>query len=343
MVKVKAHEIKANLNKLDTRFSAVLIFGKDAGLVRERADIFSKQIVPDLSDPFNVVSPSAEDLKEEPGRLTDEVASFSLMGGRRLVRFDGAGEANLKSLEGALDANMGENFLVVTAGDLKKTSKIKKLFELSNHAMAIPCYSDDAGDLHVLVNEIFSGAGLTADQDTKQYLISNIGSDRMVSRSELDKIVMYKLGDDDKQVTLDEARTLVGDSAAMALSDIANAVASGDMKKLDTLIDRAAIQGENAIAILRSVSRKLNQLYIARGSMDEGSNADQAMGKLRPPIFFKEKDSFRNQLMRWPSGKLIQALDVLLKAELDCKTTGLPDNAIAARTCARLAGSVARR
>lgn len=343
MVKPKAHDIKANLNKLDPKFSAVLVFGKDAGLVRERADIFSKQIVADLTDPFNVVSPSPENIKEEPGRLTDEVSSFSLMGGRRLVRFDGAVDTNHQSLDGALNANIGDNFLVVTAGDLKPTSKIRKLFESATNAMAVPCYSDGAGDLLGLVNEVLVGAGLKADHDATQYLVTHIGSDRLVSRSELEKIVMYKLGDENKQVTLEDARTLVGDSAAMALSDIANAVASGDMKKLDMLIDRASIQGENAIAILRSVSRKLNQLYIVRGAMDDGSNPDQAMGKLRPPIFFKEKESFRNQLGRWSSGKLIQALDVLLKAELDCKTTGLPDNAIAARTCARLAGSVARR
>jgi DNA polymerase-3 subunit delta len=265
------------------------------------------------------------------------------MGGRRLIRFDGAGDTNLTALDDALKAKMGDNFLCVTAGDLKPTAKIRKLFEGAANALAVPCYTDGAGDLHALVQEVLSGAGLTADHDATQYLISNIGSDRLVSRSELEKIIMFKLGDENKQVSLEDVRTLVGDSAAMALSDIALAVASGDMKKLDTLIDRASIQGENAIAILRSVSRQLNRLYIVRGAIDEGTNADQAMSKLRPPIFFKEKDSFRAQLQKWSSGKLIQALAVLLKAELDCKTTGLPDNAIAARTCARLAGSVARR
>jgi DNA polymerase-3 subunit delta len=343
MVKAKAHDIKANLKKLDSKYSAVLIFGKDEGLVRERSDIFSKQVVADLSDPFNVVSPSPEELKETPSRLVDEVSSMSLMGGRRLIRFDGAGDTNLTALDDALKAKMGDNFLCVTAGDLKPTAKIRKLFEGAANALAVPCYTDGAGDLHALVQEVLSGAGLTADHDATQYLISNIGSDRLVSRSELEKIIMFKLGDENKQVSLEDVRTLVGDSAAMALSDIALAVASGDMKKLDTLIDRASIQGENAIAILRSVSRQLNRLYIVRGAIDEGTNADQAMSKLRPPIFFKEKDSFRAQLQKWSSGKLIQALAVLLKAELDCKTTGLPDNAIAARTCARLAGSVARR
>lgn len=343
MVKAKNPDIQANLKKLNPIFMAVLVFGKDEGLVRERADIFSKQITPDLSDPFNVVKPGVEELKDQPGLLADELCSFSLMGGRRLIRLDGASDRSCqKAVELALEANAGDNFLVITAGDLKPTSKIRKSFEGAKHALAVPCYADGASDIQGLIHQMFSNAQLQAEPAAIQYLMSNLGGDRLVSRSELDKVIMYKLGDDDCSVSLDLVTKLVGDTANLALHDIANAVASGNVKGLDILLERALIQGENAIAILRTLQRRLTQLHLVKGMIEDGNSVDDAMKQLRPPLFFAERDIFKGQLMRWTKTRLSQALAIILDAETQCKTTGMPDTSIANRVCARLATSAAR-
>lgn len=52
LVKARASDIRANLAKLEPRFIAVLVYGRDEGMVRERADILARQIVEDVSDPF---------------------------------------------------------------------------------------------------------------------------------------------------------------------------------------------------------------------------------------------------------------------------------------------------
>ena len=343
MVKAKTADINANLKKLNPAFKAVLVYGQDAGLVRERADLISKQVVDNLNDPFNVVSPSLDDIAEHSSLLADELASFSLMGGRRLIRLDNAGDRSaFKAIDIALDTDGGENLLVITAGDLKPTSKLRKTFEASKTALAIPCYADKQSDLQGLIHQMFQDANLQAEPAAIQYLVANLGSDRLVSRSELDKIIMYKLGDDDRMVTLELVTYLIGDSAKLALFDISNAVASGQVKNLDMLLERAMVQGENAIAILRTLQRRLTQLHFVKGLMEEGMSADMAMKKLRPPIFYNEQDIFKGQLYRWTKTRLNQALAIILEAETQCKTTGMPDASIANRVCARLATSAAR-
>lgn len=340
MVKAKPQQIQGVLKALSPNFAAVLLFGPDEGLVRERADLISKQIVDDLADPFDVVRLGADQIKAEPSLLSDERASLSMMGGRRLIRVDPATDLITASLEAALDGPESENLIVLTAGDLKPGSKLRKLVEKNDSALAIPCYADSDRDLSDLVNEVLRSSGLSAERDAVSWLVDHLGSDRRVSRSELDKLVLYMQSSESKQVTMADASAVVGDASAMAVSDIASAVVSGDVAKVDRLVDRAFLTGENPVPVLRTLARKLQQLHLARGMMDTGASPDAAMSKLRPPVFFKEQPAFRRQLGLWNSDRLAAAMVLVRDAEADCKTTGLPAEAITARTLLRIAATL---
>lgn len=334
-MKVKPRDIQATLKSIDPSVRAVLVFGRDEGLVRERADLISKLVAPDLSDPFQVAKPSGEDIKNAPSILLDEIAALSMMGGRRLVRVDGAGNEVTESAKLAIESNQGDGLLVITGGDLKPTSSLRKLMEGAKNTLAIACYEDNARDLMGLVQSVLADAGLSATRDATMYLVDNLGGDRMVSRSELDKLVLYK-GPNSGQVTLEDAKACVGDTAALGLNQIAECVTAGDAVRLETLLERARISGESAIAILRTLQNRLVRMHLARGFMDMGANAAEAIGKLRPPVFFAEKDKFQREVMRWSTSDLERATTIITEAELDCKTTGNPTDVICARALLRL-------
>ncbi len=338
-MKVKPRDIAPLLKSLPADTRAVLVFGRDEGLVRERAELIGKQIVEDLSDPFQVVRLGPEAVKGNPSILLDEVAAISMMGGRRLVRLEGAGAESADPVKLVLDSEQGDGLLVVTAGDLKPTSALRKSVEAAKKAYAIACYEDSAQDLFGLVQSTLSAAGLGASQDAVNYLVDNLGGDRMVSRGELEKLVLY-MGEDGGQVTLEDAKACVGDTAALGLNQIAEAVTAGNMKDLEKFLERAWASSENAIAILRTLQNRLMRLHLARGHVDKGMNPMEAVNKLRPPVFFAEKDKFARELSSWSSSKLEQALSILIEAELDCKTTGNPADVICARALLRLAKAV---
>ncbi|HCF17291.1 MAG TPA: DNA polymerase III subunit delta, partial [Rhodospirillum rubrum] len=46
---------------------------------------------------------------------------------------------------------------------------------------------------------------------------------------------------------------------------------------------------------------------------------------------------FRSQVQRWSAERLAQALDLLLDAEIDAKSSGLPERALVERLLLRLA------
>ena len=96
---VKSHEADRYVASPPKGLTLALVYGPDAGLVQERAEKLLKSVVPDLTDPFNVSDLNESTLLADPARLADEAAAISMMGGRRVVRVRGAGNALAELLE----------------------------------------------------------------------------------------------------------------------------------------------------------------------------------------------------------------------------------------------------
>ena len=318
----------------------LLVYGPDSGLVRERAETAARAVAGDLSDPFSVVEFTAAALRDDPSRLSDEAAALSLTGGRRVVRLRDAGEAVAAAAADAL-ATKGDALVIVEAGDLAGRSKLRALFESSDNAAAVACYLDEGKGLDDLVRTSLAAAGLEAGREVVAWIAANLGSDRMVSRSELEKLVLYMAGK--TAVTIEDAQAVIGDSAAVTLDDVVNAAASGALEALTVALARARFEGVAPISILRAAARHVSRLEEAVTAVGAGASPDQAVRSLRPPVFFKQADAFRSQVGRWRPQALARARAELIQAEIDCKSTGMPDDAICERVLMRLAAMAGAR
>lgn len=338
-MKIATRDIEAQVRRLSPSYVAVLLYGPDEGLVRERAEKIARQIVEDLTDPFLVANLDPADLKSEPARLADEVAAISMMGGRRVIRVDGAAENVTAAVGALLDDPKGDGLVVVTAGNLRPASNLRKLFEKAKNAATLPCYEDNRAALENLILDVMRENGLSLDPDAMNFLQANLGSDRMVSRGELQKLALYMVKADDRTVRLEDVQACVGDSGSLTLDMISAATLGGDLRGLDSSLFKAFNRGENPIPILRGVARRLQRLHLARGFMEQGMSVDQAMGKLVPRVFAMETRSFKAELHKWTTGRLGGAMDIVATAERECKTTGMPVQAICARACLRIANA----
>ncbi|MHA1598475.1 MAG: DNA polymerase III subunit delta [Alphaproteobacteria bacterium] len=321
--------------KPDPAVACVLLYGPDRGLVGERARILAKTVVEDTSDPFRVVELTGPEIKADPARLSDEAGAIALGGGRRLVRILGATDATSAIFKEHLNNVIGDALVVIEAGELTPRSSLRKLFEGSDNAAAVPCYVDDRRSLHRIIGETLRGHGLTVSDEATAWMADNLGSDRAVTRGELEKLALY-MGDE-KRIELDDARAVIGDSAASALDDISMAAATGDQTRLDVALGRAFGDGVHAVGVLRATARHMLRLHQCAGLVASGKNVKQAMKSLRPPVFFAHENAFAGQLNRWRTDRLAAALDLLSHAEIDCKTTGMPTEAVCGRVLMRIA------
>ncbi len=321
-MKLSPARIAAFLQRPDRDIRAVLLYGPDSGLVRERADQVARSVCPALDDPFRVAELNGSALAADPARLADETAQLSLVGGRRVVRVRDAGDGLARLFADLLDGAPGDALIVAEAAELPARSALRRAFEDAPRAAAIGCYPDTPRDRAAVIREILNAHRVAASADALQYLVEHLGGDRLLTRSELEKLALY--AGDGGRVDLDAARLSVGDSAALALDDAVMAAAEGDMARLERVLDRVFQEGKSPVAVTRALLRHLHRLHGLAARVGAGSAIDEAVRTARPPIFFKHQDSVKRQLARWPEFGLRAALDRIAQAEVQMKTTGLP-------------------
>lgn len=336
-MKITPREAAAFLQSPAPELRAVLVYGPDAGLVRERVEILVKGAAGDLADPFRVAEFTARELIDDPARLADEAASLSLTGGRRAVRLREADD-NLAPLfrDFFADTPAGDTLIVVEAGDLPARSALRKTFESAKTGAALACYRDDARSLGAVIRETLREFGHQATPDALAYLSAHLGGDRQLSRRELEKLALYK-GKEPGPIELGDAQACVGDSAALSLDDLAFAVARGAAAESERALARSLQEGVTAVGALRAVSRHFQRLHLVAGLVDGGLTLDDAVKRLRPPLFWKLAEAFRSQVTAWPPSSLARALGRLLDAEADCKRSGAPEATICSRVLLEIA------
>lgn len=335
-MKLAPPRVAAFLAKPDAAIRAALVYGSDAGLVRERADRIARAICPDLRDAFRVADLAAAALLADPARLNDEAAALSLVGGRRVVRVREAGDAVGALFERFLaDPPPGDSMVVVEGGELATRSSLRRAFEAATIAVAIPCYADGRRELEELVREVLGAHRVAIDSDAMAYLVGHLGGDRLASRRELEKLALF--AGDGGRVGLADATQSIGDSAAMTIDDIVYAAAEGDAPALERALMRAFLEGEVPVGVLRALMRHFQRLHLVQSRIAAGAGDEDALRSLRPPLFFKLQDRFKRQLRLWSQARAAQALTLLTQAEINAKTTGLPAEAICRDALLRIA------
>ena len=334
-MKLNSRQIEAFLTKPDPKIRAVLVFGQDHGLVEERVKILVRTVVGNINDPFRVSLLTGEQIRKDPARLVDEASALSLVGGSRVVVVEVDGGDPSEAIKRYLEKVEGGSLIIIRAGDLKPASPLRKLIEKNKYTALMPTYLENNSSLHDIVVSTLLKAKISADKGSIQYLVDNLGSDRNITRSELEKLITY-LGEK-KQLKLEDALSVVGDSAAFSIEQIVFAAADGNASELDRKLGQAFKEGQAPVRILRATISHYKKLYLAAAHIESGKPAKQALASIKPKIMFFLEKQFIAQLGKWDREKLQKALLLLHTAEQECKTTGFPDTAICGRALITLA------
>lgn len=341
MAKLSGGRIASFLKSPDPSCLVVLLFGPDQGLVRERADAIVRAVIGGLDDPFRVVVLSGASVKDDPPRLRDEAAALSLTGGRRIVRIREATDAIGEIVADFLSDPAGEALIVLEAGELNKRSSLRRACEEAPNGAAIACYGDRPDELAGFVRESLRERGIRISDDALSALVDLLGADRLVVRSEIEKLITY-VGDK-KTVDRDDVAASAGDSAEHSLDDIVYAAFDGDVNALDESLWKAFAEGVSPVSVLRAAQRHLSRVLLVKGLIARGSTYERAAAALFPPVIFTLAPRFRTHVQQWEHDRLAWSLDRVLAAELACTTEGLPQDSVCNRALIAIAQASGRR
>ncbi len=314
----------AYLKKPDATRPGALLYGEDAMRVAlKRQALISALVGPDGDAEMRLTRLTAGDLRSQPALLGDAIKAQGFFPGQRVAFVEDANHFTVDALTHALtDWKTGDATIVVTAGNLKKTSPILKLFEKHSAAVAIAIYDTPPTTQEIAADLAAAGLNdITPDaRDTLGDLARAL--DPGDFRQTLEKVALYKLNDA-TPLTAHDVTACAPLSTEAALDDMFDIVAGGQSGRIGPLLNRLQGQGVTAVSLCIGAGRHFRTLHgLAVGAR----------------VWHPRSRTLEGQARAWGVRRLEQALTLLTDTDLALRSSArAPQMAVMERTLIRLA------
>jgi DNA polymerase-3 subunit delta len=192
-----------------------------------------------------------------------------------------------------------------------------------------------------LIETTLKNAGLTIDADARDTLVSLLGADRMASRSEVEKLVLY-VGDK-KRVEFADVLAAIADSSALALDDVVDAAAAGDTVEAVAAFAKARAEGIPASVVIGAAIRHIATLHRLSLRVERGERPSRIVTEPQQRIFFRRQSFFERALNRFGPQEFERTLTALGTALLASRRSADLADPIAEREILAIAKGARRR
>lgn len=333
-MKLNSGQSAAYFAKPDADASGLLIYGADGmRIALKRQQVVAALIGPQGEEEMRLTRIAAGDLRKEPALLLDAVKAMGFFPGPRVALVEDANETVGPIITDALsDWVQGDAQIIVTAGALKPTSKLRKAFEAHPSAYAVGIY--DNPPTRDEIERDLRAAGLQDPPQDAMHLLMDLSRQLEPGdfRQTLEKVGLYKLNDKAPLSATDIAACAPA-SVEADVDDVLLVVGDGNAAAIGPVMQRLQAQGVNAVSLCIGAMRHFRTLHRA---------ASDTSG--RPQIWGPNRDKMLAQARSWGAPKLEMALTELTDTDLHLRSAGqnAPALALVERCFIRLA-MLARR
>ena len=321
----------------DANAAGLLIYGADPmRIALRRQEVIRALIGPEGEEEMRLSRLAAADIRKDPAQVLDALKAVSFFPGSRAVHVEDATDTVAPAILAALeDWQPGDAQLIVTAGALKATSKIRKAFEAHRQAYATGIYDDPPSREDI--ERSLKDAGLPQpDRDVMAALVDLSRSmDPGDFRQTMEKLALYKLGDN-APISAEDIEACAPTSTDADLDDILHVIAEARHQEIGPLLRRLQAQGANPVGLTIAAMRHFRTLHSA--AADPGGAA-QGIARARPPIYGPRRDRMLRQAQSWGAHKLERAIGLLTDTDLGLRSAAqtAPQMAVVERSFIRLA------
>ena len=303
----KSYQIEENINLLQNKI--VLFYGENLGLMDE----FKKT----LNNIYkNVIKFSQEEILQNKNVILNEVQHISLFEDNKIFFISNANDKIINIIE-ELHPIINENRIYLFTNILDKKSKLRREFENNKNLDIIPCYNDNEITIRKIILKKLRGfSGITPE--VLNTLISNCSYDRIKLNNEIEKIKTFFIEKSIQHNLLEELLNLKNNNDFETLRDN---VLNGRQKETNNYLSSTVIETDKIPLYLNIINQRLNKLKEV-SSMTKNGNLSEAINRLKPPIFWKDKNIFFSQAKLWNLSSLNNAISKTYETEIKIKSMG---------------------
>ncbi len=283
--------------KIIDKFNFFLLYGKNEGLQNE---IIKLQFIKNFTGEI-IRYDEVEFLKNNEIIFT-ELLNKSLFENKKILLISRVTEKILKSIHEITERNLVDLKIILKCGVLEKKSKLRNFFEKGTNLATIPFYEDDYKSLSFIVNDFINKNNIKLSRESVNLLVSRASGDRENLKIELNKILNYSYSNN--IIEVEHVQKLTNLAENFSVSELADSYLNKNIKNISKILNENNYSDEDYILILRTISSKSKRLLTIIERYNETKDIENAISKIKPPIFWKEKDSVKTQVTKWKIGDL---------------------------------------
>ena len=329
-MKIKAYELKGLVEK--KAYSSYLVYGQNKGLVSEKSRIIIDSFTDNETE---IIKFENDELVSEPEKLSNEFNTFSLTSKKKILHVINAKDNLVDIINTTLITKDSNNLIVFETNELTPRSKLRKYFEKEKHLGVLACYFDTEKDVQDLINITFKNENITIDKDMVFLIAKHLGNERHIIKNELEKIILYLK--DKKKFKSQDIFKCLSQNHDFGFDDLYYSLCDGNLIKLDKIINQLYLEGINPIALLRSAAKHFQKILLVNQKIETGTNINESLRYLKPPIFFLYLNQFKQQVLNWKTNLCYKAIERIMETEELCKINSRISKILCWRTLRNIA------
>lgn len=301
----KSFIIEDNIKLLKNKFS--LFYGENLGLISE----FKSKISNYHNN--NIIKFNQNDILENQRILLNEIENLSLFENKKVFFLTDVNDKILNIIEEIFSKD-NEYKIYLFTEKLDKKSKLRNFFEKEKKTDIIPCYNDSEINLRKIVSsKLKDYSGLTVQ--IINFIIDSCSYERAKINNEIEKIKNYFIK---RQINSNDLLKLLNIKEDDNFNLIKDAVLNGQKNITNKLLNSVDIENDKIFFYISSLNLRLMRLKEVK--FKKSTDMEKSINELKPPIFWKDKPNFLNQLKIWSTEKIDTALKEIYNAELIAKS-----------------------
>ena len=279
------------INKVDlTKNNIILLYGKNEGAKNEAIN----SLVKDKSDTLRY---DQNEVLEKQNILFEDIYNQSLFEEKRTIIIKRVNDKFLKIIE-EIDLNKISNTkIILESENLEKKSKLRSKFEKDKNFICVAFYPDTDQTLIKIAIENLKQKKISLSTSLINIVVNQCNGDREILYNQIKKIEMYSKNG--KKINEEKLSKLINLNENQDITELVNYYLIRNKRKITSILNENNFTNEDCVAILRVFMNKIKRLLILANSYKNNNNIELTISSAKPPIFWKEKEITKQQIIKW--------------------------------------------
>jgi DNA polymerase-3 subunit delta len=318
-MQIKLHEIKSF--KIEN-FNFYLLYGVNSGLIEETINkIFKSKFSK------NIINFEETEIFNKIDSFKEMIFNKSFFDDDKLIIIKRASDKILDLIKEIIEKKLDNIKIIITSGMLEKKSKLRSFFEKDQQTITIPFYEDNYQSLSILVQNFLKEKKIKISSENINLIIERSKGDRINLKNELDKISSFCKNN--QSIKSEDIAKLTNLAENYSISELIDNCLAKNKQKTLHIFNENNLNADENILIFKSFLYKLKRLKKIKEYSSKNKNIDEVLSIIKPPIFWKDKEIIKQQLINWDLGEINLLIKKTNYVEMIIKKNSNTSNLIA--------------